>query len=180
MLVLVEAQAAQALVVRSYYYFFYLYANVPWHSYRRRLLLHNDRVSLRETWLWPLAFEGVMLQRFEFTKVCMGKNVNLNFSQNFDIFAIKMTYLNALLSFLLSSCFSARSVAIWASYRFSCDNSERSHKDKKNNNSSQRELGPPVVEAWKKISYVEFRPNSPVSNSPWPLNKSTDNAFVQG
>ena len=39
--------------------FFYLYSNVPWHSYRRRLLLHNDRVSLRETWLWPLAFEGV-------------------------------------------------------------------------------------------------------------------------
>ena len=28
------------------------------------------------------------------------------------IFAIEMTYLNALLSFLLSSCFSARSVAI--------------------------------------------------------------------
>ena len=41
----------------------------------------------------------------------MGKNVNINFSRNFDIFAIKMTYLNALLSFLLSSCFSARSVA---------------------------------------------------------------------
>ena len=100
--------------------FFYLYANIPWHSYRRRLLLHNDRVSLRETWLWPLAFEGVMLQRFEFTKVCMGKNVNINFSRNFDIFAIKMTYLNTLLTFLLSSCFSARSVAIWVSYSFSC------------------------------------------------------------
>ena len=52
-----------------------------------------------------------MLQRFEFTKVCMGKNVNSNFSRNYDIFAIKTTYLNALLSFLLSSCFSARSVA---------------------------------------------------------------------
>ena len=58
-----------------------------------------------------LAFGGVMLQWFEFTKVCMGKNVNRNFSQRFDIFAIKMTYLDALLSFLLSSCFSARSVA---------------------------------------------------------------------
>ena len=45
-----------------------------------------------------------MLQRFEFTKVCME-----NFSRNFDIFAIKIAYLNALLSFLLSSCFSARS-----------------------------------------------------------------------
>ena len=58
-----------------------------------------------------LAFGGVMLQRFEFTKVRLGKNVKSNFSRNFDIFAIKMTYLNALLSFLLSSCFSARSVA---------------------------------------------------------------------
>ena len=49
----------------------------------------------------------------------MGKNVTSNFSRNYDIFAIKMTYLNALLSFLLSSCFSARSVAFSASYRFS-------------------------------------------------------------
>ena len=46
------------------------------------------------------AFGGVMFQRFEFTKVCMGKNVNRHFSRNFDIFVIKMTYLNALLSFL--------------------------------------------------------------------------------
>ena len=51
-----------------------------------------------------LAFGGVMLQRFEFTKVCMEK-----FSRHFDIFAINIAYLNALLSFLLSSCFSARS-----------------------------------------------------------------------
>ena len=42
-----------------------------------------------------------MLHRFEFTKVCMGENVNRHFSRNFDIFALKMTYLNALLSFLL-------------------------------------------------------------------------------
>ena len=48
-----------------------------------------------------------MLQRFEFTKVCMGKNAK----RHFDIFSIKMTYLNALLSFLLSSRFSARSEA---------------------------------------------------------------------
>ena len=52
-----------------------------------------------------------MFQQFEFTKVCMGKNVNRHFSRNFDIFSIKMMYLNALLSLLLSSCFSARSVA---------------------------------------------------------------------
>ena len=50
-----------------------------------------------------------MLQRFEFTKVCMGENVKSHFSRNFDICSIKMTYINALLSFLLSSCFSARS-----------------------------------------------------------------------
>ena len=47
-----------------------------------------------------------MLQRFVYRK-----NVNRHFSQNFDIFAIKMTYLNAVLSFLLPYCFSARSEA---------------------------------------------------------------------
>ena len=33
--------------------------------------------TLRRTWLWPFnsACGGVMLQRFEFTKVCMGENV---------------------------------------------------------------------------------------------------------
>ena len=30
-----------------------------------------------------------MLQRFEFTKVCMGKNAKRHFSRNFDIFSIK-------------------------------------------------------------------------------------------
>ena len=100
-------QAAQALVVRSYYYYFfcifmrtfreivtavvYCYITTEFH-YAKRDSGH-------------LAFGGVMLQRFEFTKVCVR-----NFSRNFDIFAIKMVYLNALLSFLLSSCFSARSV----------------------------------------------------------------------
>ena len=59
----------------------------------------------------PSTFGGVMLQRFEFTKVCMGKNLSKHFSQNFDIFAITMTYLDALLSILLSSCFSAQSKA---------------------------------------------------------------------
>ena len=40
------------------------------------------------------AYGGVVLQRFEFLKVCMGKNGNRHFSLNFDIFAIKMTHLN--------------------------------------------------------------------------------------
>ena len=57
------------------------------------------------------AYGGVVLQRFEFLKVCMGKNGNRHFSLNFDIFAIKMTHLNISLSFLLSSRFSAQSEA---------------------------------------------------------------------
>ena len=32
------------------------------------------------------AYGGVVLQRFEFLKVCMGKNGNRHFSLNFDIF----------------------------------------------------------------------------------------------
>ena len=48
-----------------------------------------------------LCYNGLNLQRFVYRK-----NVNRHFSRNFDIFAIKMTYLNAVLSFLLSSCFS--------------------------------------------------------------------------
>ena len=46
-----------------------------------------------------------MFQRFEFTKVCMEEDVNRHFSRNFDIFYDKN---HALLSFLLSPCFSAR------------------------------------------------------------------------
>ena len=46
------------------------------------------------------AYGGVVLQRFDFLKICMGKNGNRHFSLNFDIFAIKMTHLNVLLSFL--------------------------------------------------------------------------------
>ena len=30
-----------------------------------------------------------MLGRFEFTKVCMGRNINKHFSRNFDIFSNK-------------------------------------------------------------------------------------------
>ena len=48
-----------------------------------------------------------------FLKVCMGKKGNRHFSLNFDIFAIKMTHLNVLLSFLLPSRFSAQSEAFF-------------------------------------------------------------------
>ena len=38
-------------------------AREPWHSYHRHLLLHNDRVSLRETWLsLPLTLRVFSLQ----------------------------------------------------------------------------------------------------------------------
>ena len=60
-----------------------------------------------------LCYNGLNLQR-----VCIGKNVNRHFSQNFGIFVIKITDLNDLLSFLLSYCFSARSEAFQTSYRF--------------------------------------------------------------
>ena len=69
------AQAAQALVVRSYYFFFifmrtfrdiatavvYCYITTEFHYAERDSGL--------------LEFGGVMLQRFEFTKVCMGKTL---------------------------------------------------------------------------------------------------------
>ena len=52
-------------------------------TYRRHLLLHNDRVNAkRDSGL--SACGGVMLQRFEFKKVCMGENVNRHFSRNFE------------------------------------------------------------------------------------------------
>ena len=52
-----------------------------------------------------------MLQRFEFTKVCMGENFKKHVIRNFDILSIKIAYLDTLLSFLLSCRFSARSEA---------------------------------------------------------------------
>ena len=52
-----------------------------------------------------------MLQWYEFTKVCMGKTLKGILAEILIFFSIKMTYLNALLSFLLSSRFSARSEA---------------------------------------------------------------------
>ena len=37
----------------------------------------------------PLCHTGVMLQRFEFTKVCVGENVKRHFNRNCDIFFSK-------------------------------------------------------------------------------------------
>ena len=38
-----------------------------------------------------------------------------------------------------------------------------------------------IGQTFEPISWFsQLTVNSPVSNSPWPLNKSTDNAYVQG
>ena len=63
-----------------------------------------------------------------FLKVCMGKKGNRHFSLNFDIFAIKMTHLNVLLSFLLPSRFSAQSEAFFFFWFSSPKKEERKTK----------------------------------------------------
>ena len=51
---------------------------------------------------------GVMLQRFEFTKVCMEENVKRHFSRNFDIFFNKNDLPQCLVVFsIVLSLFSA-------------------------------------------------------------------------
>ena len=61
-------------------------------------------VTTEFAWLLRLAaYDGVVLQRFEFIKIYMGKNGNQNNSWNVDIFAIKITDINALLFFSSSS-----------------------------------------------------------------------------
>ena len=111
----VKAQVAQAHNVRSPYFFFNLYANVQ--RVKRDIftadvyyyIMTGFDYAKRDSRL--TAYGGFMLQRFEFVKVCMGKNVNRHHSRNYNISAIKMTYLTALSSFLLPSRFSARSEA---------------------------------------------------------------------
>ena len=83
-------QAAQALVVRSHYFFFLnLYANVQLAKTRYRDIVTTVTycyvTTLRETWLWPFSMWRCSVKRFEFTKVCMGKNVKKHFSRNLDI-----------------------------------------------------------------------------------------------
>ena len=74
-------------------------------------ILHNDRVWLHETWPSPCSMWWCCVTTVWIYKGLYGKNGNRHYSWNFGIFAIKMTHLNALLSFLLSSRFSARSEA---------------------------------------------------------------------
>ena len=70
------AQAAQALVVRSYYYFFFIFMR----TFRDIVtavvycyITTEFHYAERDSGL--LEFGGVMLQRFEFTKVCMRKTL---------------------------------------------------------------------------------------------------------
>ena len=57
------------------------------------------------------AYGGVVLQRFEFLKVCMGGKGKRHYSRNFDILAVKMTYLSSLyimiVFFIVISLFSS-------------------------------------------------------------------------
>ena len=104
-------QAAQAIVVRSYY-FLNCYVNVQLakHDIVTTVIYYyittKFHYAKRDSCF--LACGGVRLLWFEFPKVCIGKNVNRRFSHNFGIFVIKTTDLIALLSFLLYSCFSAQ------------------------------------------------------------------------
>ena len=68
------AQAAQALVVRSYFFFIFMrtfrdIVTAVVYCYITTELHYAKRDS------GLLEFGGVMLQRFEFTKVCMGKTL---------------------------------------------------------------------------------------------------------
>ena len=108
---LISPQAAQALVVRSYHFFkkkSLCERSARETSYRDIVtaVIHCYITTLCETWLWSFSMWRCYVTTVWIYKVCMGENIKRYFSRNFDIFSIKMTYLNALLSFLLSSCFS--------------------------------------------------------------------------
>ena len=106
-----QSQAVQALVVRSYYF----YANVQLCETRYRdivtAVIYCNLTTWRETWLWPFSMWRCYVTTVWIYKGLHGEYVKKHFSRNLDIFAMKMTYLNALLSFLLSSRLSARSEA---------------------------------------------------------------------
>ena len=82
-------QAAQAHVVSSYYSF-NLYANVQ--QVKRDMFAADIYYYITTEFDYEkrdsrlAAYEGVVLQWFEFMKVCMGKSGNQHFRLNFDIF----------------------------------------------------------------------------------------------
>ena len=71
-------------------------AHETWHSYRRHLLLHNNRLSLRELWLSPFS-----IRRCYVTKVCIEKNINRHFSLNFAKFCNKHNWPQCLVVFFI-------------------------------------------------------------------------------
>ena len=80
---------------------------LSWHSYRCHLLLHNDltrNVTLAFQHVEVLCYNSLNLQR-----MVWGKTLKGILAEILIFFQQKMTYLNALLSFLFSPRFSARS-----------------------------------------------------------------------
>ena len=95
-----------------YYYFFDFYTIVQRNGtlYGQRVL--KDYITAESEYAKrdsPCRIWRCCVTRFDFIKVCIGKTV-IDMC-NCDILAIKCTYLNALLFFLMSSRFSARSEA---------------------------------------------------------------------
>ena len=76
----VRKKKTHTLVVRSYYYYYYFKSLCERSACETRYpdivtaAIYCYITTLRETWLCPEG-GGVMLQRFEFTKVCMGKTL---------------------------------------------------------------------------------------------------------
>ena len=86
-----ESQAAQALVVRSYYFFKKnLYANVQLCETRYRdivtVAIYCYIMTLRETWLWPFSMWRCYVTTVWIYKGLYGENVEKHFSRNLDIF----------------------------------------------------------------------------------------------
>ena len=96
--------------LRCYYYFltFIRLFSETWHYTANVYWRIKWRQSLNTRNVTHLAEYGGTA-RFDFIKVCIGKTV-IDMC-NCNILAIKLTYLNALLFFLMSSRFSARSEA---------------------------------------------------------------------
>ena len=94
-----------------FFFFKNLYANVQLCEARYRdivtAVIYCYITTLGETWLWPFSMWRCYVTTVWIYKGLYGKNAKRHFSWNFDIFSIKMTYLKALLPFLLPVAFSA-------------------------------------------------------------------------
>ena len=89
-----KAQAAQALVVKSYCFFIFKCLCERWAretSYRDTVtaVIYCYITTLRGTWLWTFSMWRCYVTTVWIYKGCMGENVKSHFSRNFDIFSIK-------------------------------------------------------------------------------------------